>query len=190
MLQTRSSRLARTLFLPAATALLALSSAPAEAKPRIGLGGGLGDPTGPSLKIFLHPQHALQFDAGWAPAHHGHGIIHGNYLFHFKPFVHNKVMDFGLYLGVGVGMAFWSRYWHYGWHSVGYYGRCDGPGRRDSCYYGHGGGAALMARAPVGLYFHWAKIPIDTVVEGGWSPYLFWPDLFHGDFSAKIRYYF
>lgn len=171
----------------------------AEAKPmrgdkRVGLGGGVGDPFGPSLKIFLHPQHALQFDLGWAPMHHGHGITHVNYLFHFNPFVGNSVMDFGLYLGVGAGVAFWS-----GRRYCADYYYDDGPGpNRGRCYdywYGHRGydggpGAAAIVRAPVGLYFHWQKVPIDTVVEGGWSPYVFPWDPWHGDFSVKVRYYF
>ncbi|MFO0636969.1 MAG: hypothetical protein U0168_29410 [Nannocystaceae bacterium] len=166
---------------------------------RIGLGGGLGDPTGPSLKLFLAPQHALQFDFGWAPMHHGNGIIHANYLFHFPTFVSNSVMDFGLYLGVGLGMAFWSGYGYYGYHHYGYYGPyydprgCydpPGPDPVDCRYYANHGGAAMILRAPVGLFFHWMKVPLDTVVEGGWSPYVVRPDLAHGDFSVKLRYYF
>lgn len=175
------------------------TSSTAEAKPRVGLGGGIGDPFGPSLKIFLAPQHALQFDLGWGLMHHGQGITHANYLFHFKPFVSNSVMDFGLYLGVGLGLAFWSGHYggyyygpHYGWD--GRYGRCDNdptPDDPDDCYFNHGGGAAMIVRAPVGLFFHWMKVPIDTVVEGGWSPYVVPPwDPFHGDFSVKVRYYF
>lgn len=165
---------------------------------RVGLGGGLGDPTGPSLKLFLAPQHALQFDFGWAPMHHGNGILTANYLFHFPTFVSNSVMDFGLYLGAGLGLAFWSGFGYYGYHGHGYYGggrdcynppgpddyRCDYYGRN-----GHGG-AAMVVRAPVGLFFHWMKVPLDTVIEGGWSPYVIYPDLAHGDFSVKLRYYF
>lgn len=174
----------------------------AEAKPRVGIGGGIGDPFGPSLKIFLAPQHALQFDLGWAPMHHGEGITHANYLFHFKPFVSNSVMDFGLYLGAGLGVAFWSNRYYYGnyYGHPGYYdGRydCDRdptPDDPNDCYFrgnGHGGGAAMIVRAPVGLFFHWMKVPIDTVIEGGWSPYVVPPwDPFHGDFSVKVRYYF
>lgn len=52
------------------------------------------------------------------------------------------------------------------------------------------GGVAMVARAPVGVYFHFDKIPIDAVVEGGWSPYVYRWDPYHGDVSAKIRYYF
>lgn len=188
------------LTLPLFTAL-AIATLPTTvlAKPKIGLGGGLGDPTGPSLKIFFRPQHALQVDLGWAPLHHGDGILHASYLFHFKPFVSNSVMDFGLYLGVGAGLAFWAeRGPYFGRHGYGYYGRgreCYDPAPEGGgCYYGYGrygrGGAAMVLRAPVGLFFHWAKVPIDTVVEGAWSPYVIHPDLVHGDFSIKVRYYF
>jgi hypothetical protein len=34
------------------------------------------------------------------------------------------------------------------------------------------------------------KVPLDTVIEGGWSPFVIYPDLAHGDFSVKVRYYF
>ncbi|MBC8073258.1 MAG: hypothetical protein IAG13_33355, partial [Deltaproteobacteria bacterium] len=163
---------------------------------RVGLGGGLGDPTGPSLKVFLAPQHALQFDFGWAPMHHGNGILTANYLFHFPAFVSNSVMDFGLYLGGGLGLAFWTGNYYHGYDTYGAYGRgrdCYDPPGNDpvDCYaYGRGGGAAMVVRAPVGLFFHWMKVPIDTVIEGGWSPYVIYPDLAHGDFSVKVRYYF
>lgn len=180
-----------------------LAAAPAEAAKlrgdrRVGIGGGLGDPTGPSLKLFLAPQHALQFDFGWAPMHHGNGILTANYLFHFPAFVSNSVMDFGLYLGAGLGLAFWAGRYYHGYHGYGYYGQgrgrdCydpPGPDPVDCGYYGHGGGAAMVVRAPVGLFFHWMKVPLDTVVEGGWSPYVIYPDLAHGDFSVKVRYYF
>ncbi len=191
-------------FIPLAVAVLAgaLSvslAGEAQAKTsskgmRIGLGGGLGDPTGPSLKLFLAPAHALQFDFGWAPLHHGDGVLHANYLFHFPTFVSNSVMDFGMYLGAGLGLAFWSRYGHYGNHGYGYYGRgrdCDLPdGRRCNYRDGRDGGAAMIVRAPVGVFFHWMKVPIDTVIEGGWAPYVVYPDLPHGDFSVKVRYYF
>lgn len=162
---------------------------------RVGLGGGLGDPTGPSLKLFLAPKHALQFDFGWAPMHHNSGILTVNYLFHFPTFVSNSVMDFGMYIGGGLGLAFWAHngYGSWGSHNYGYYGdrRCydDRPGDRCN-YYGRGGGAAMVVRAPVGIFFHWMKVPLDTVIEGGWSPFVIYPDLAHGDFSVKVRYYF
>src|SRR5688500_13222780 len=73
-------------MLGVATTLLAATPAEAAKRMRgdrrVGIGGGLGDPTGPSLKFFLAPQHALQLDFGWAPMHHGNGILHLNYLFH------------------------------------------------------------------------------------------------------------
>jgi hypothetical protein len=155
---------------------------------KFGLGGGIGDPFGPSLKLFLHPSHALQFDLGWAPLHFGHGVTHVNYLFHLPSFVSNDVMDFGMYFGGGLGVGFWgrSRYW------------CDRPDHpRSRCgYYNRGygrygrGGAAMLMRLPVGVFFHFQDVPVDVGVEGGWSPYVvrWYPWL--GDFSIKCRYYF
>jgi hypothetical protein len=180
------------------SAFLVLPTTADAAKPRVGLGGGLGDPTGPSLKVFFHPQHALQVDMGWAPLHHGHGILHANYLFHFKPFIENSVFDFGMYLGVGAGMTVWThRRYGYGYKHGGVYGKgnckkggCDNCNdNNNDCFY-RAAGVGMNVRAPVGVFFHFAEIPIDTVLEGGWSPYVFYPDLFHGDFSAKVRYYF
>lgn len=175
---------------------VAVATATAHAAPprspggdrKFGLGGGIGDPFGPSLKLFLHPSHALQFDLGWAPMHFGHGITHVNYLFHFPSFVSNDVLDFGLYLGAGLGVGFWSgsRYWcddpdRYHRSRCGYYGRYGRYGR---------GGAAMLVRAPVGLFLHFQQVPIDVVMEGGWSPYVVRWYPFLGDFSVKCRYYF
>jgi hypothetical protein len=55
-----------------------------------------------------------------------------------------------------------------------------------------------MLRAPVlGLAFHWKPVPLDTVIEGAWSPFLVEATedhaqvgLGHGDVSVKLRYYF
>ena len=56
-----------------------------------------------------------------------------------------------------------------------------------------------MLRVPVlGLAFHWKKVPLDTVLEGAWSPFLpeivgghgAYVGLDHGDVSFKVRYYF
>ena len=60
-----------TLSALIAFALVALYAGDTSAAPgrggnvRIGLGGSLGDPIGPSLKLFLAPQHALQFEFGY-----------------------------------------------------------------------------------------------------------------------------
>lgn len=208
---TRQRRRTR-LLLAGLTAAFAFTMSPAEAQAanpnvRFGLGGGLGDPLGPSMKLFVHPQHALQFDFGWAPMHHGDGITHFNYLFHFKPFVRNDVLDFGMYLGGGIGVAFWAnRYYdrncydppgpdewrcdgYYDYANRGHYGYARYP------YYRRQGGAGMIVRPPVmGLFLHFQEIPIDVVMEGAWSPYVVisgggW-DPWHGDFSIKCRYYF
>ncbi len=153
---------------------------------RLGVGVSLGDPMGATLKYFLAPNHALQADFGWAPLHHGNGRIGGDYLWHPGTFVSNSTMDFLPYLGLGVGMAFWARsgcrYDHNDRYDRYGCGRHDGRRR---------GGAGMFIRAPIlGLGFHWKGAPLDTMLEGSWSPYLVLPDLAHGDVSFKIRYYF
>jgi hypothetical protein len=149
----------------------------------VGVGVSLGDPMGGSAKFFLHPNHALQLDLGWAPLHHGHGRLGLDYLWHPGTFVSNSTMDFLPYLGIGLGVGFWaSGHHHYGGHHGG----------------GGHGGAGLILRVPVlGLGFHWKKVPLDTMLEGSWSPYLVrgsgghaFTDLPHGDVSFKCRYYF
>lgn len=144
---------------------------------RFGLGLSLGDPMGASAKLFLHPNHAVQFDLGWAPMHHGIGTLGADYLWHPATFVSNSVLDFLPYLGFGVKLGFWARYCYGGGH-----GRYRGCGR---------GGAAMLLRIPaLGLAIHWKQAPLDTVLEGAWSPFIVLPDLPHGDVSFKIRYYF
>jgi hypothetical protein len=150
-----------------------------------GLGFSLGDPMGLSMKYFMAPNHAIQGDLGWAPLHHGHGRLGFDYLWHPATFVSNSTLDFLPYLGFGLGMAFWAgRGYYYGYHGHGRYYRDD--------YYHYGrGGVGMFIRAPIlGLGFHWKKAPLDTMFEGSWSPYVIYPDLAHGDFSFKIRYYF
>ena len=150
-----------------------------------GMGLSLGDPMGLSVKGFLAPNHALQGDLGWAPLHHGDGRLGIDYLWHPATFVSNSTLDFLPYLGFGIGMMFWAgRGYHYGYYGhPGYYD--------DRYYYRGGGGVAMFLRAPIlGLGFHWKKVPLDTMFEGSWSPYLVLPDLGHGDFSFKVRYYF
>jgi hypothetical protein len=151
-----------------------------------GLGLSLGDPMGLSLKYFMAANHALQGDLGWAPLHHGNGRLGMDYLWHPATFVSNSTLDFLPYLGLGIGMAFWAGGYYYG---HGGYGHGRGYYRDD--YYHRSGGVAMFMRLPIlGLGFHWKKAPLDTMFEGSWSPYLIYPDLGHGDFSFKIRYYF
>jgi len=195
---SRSKRVATKLasWAAPATALLTVATLamPAQAAPtpsgnlkgkggKLGVGLSLGDPMGATLKYFLHPNHAIQADFGWAPMHHGNGRIGADYLWHPGTFVSNSTMDFLPYLGIGIGMAFWARRYcgRYYYHGNDY--RYD-----NNC---GSGGAGMFIRAPIlGLGFHWKGAPIDTMLEGSWSPYLVLPDLAHGDVSFKIRYYF
>ncbi len=152
-----------------------------------GVGLSLGDPMGLSVKGFLAPNHALQGDLGWAPLHHGDGRLGIDYLWHPGVFASGPVAEFLPYVGLGLGMMFWANRCYY---RADYY---DERYRGRSGYYGRcgDGGAAMFLRAPIlGLGVHWKKAPLDTMFEGSWSPYLIYPDLAHGDFSFKIRYYF
>lgn len=146
----------------------------------IGLGLSMGDPMGPSFKWFINPNHALQSDLGWAPLHHGHGRFGVDYLWHPGTFVSNDVIDLVPYVGVGLGVMFWA--YRYG----RYHGRYD-----DYYYRRRRGGAGMFMRAPIlGIGVHWKKVPLDTMMEFSWAPYLVYPDLGHGDFAFKVRYYF
>ena len=189
--------------LAAAAAFLGvwLASSTAEAAPspgrkissgkggNFGVGLSLGDPMGLSVKGFLAPNHALQGDLGWAPLHHGDGRLGIDYLWHPGVFASGPVAEFMPYLGLGVGMMFWSDrcYYRYYYDDDGDR-RYRGGHRNGRC---DDGGVAMFIRAPVlGLGVHWKKAPLDTMFEGSWSPYIIYPDLAHGDFSFKIRYYF
>jgi hypothetical protein len=59
----------------------------------VGLGLSMGDPSGASFKWFMHPNHALQSDVGWAPLHHGNGRFGLDYLWHPGTFVSNSTHD-------------------------------------------------------------------------------------------------
>lgn len=139
---------------------------------------------GLSFKGFLAPNHAIQADLGWAPLHHGDGRLGFDYLWHPGVFASGPVAEFLPYLGLGVGVMFWGDRCYYDdddyrHHRRHHRGRCSD------------GGAAMFLRAPVlGLGVHWKKAPLDTMFEGSWAPYIIYPDLAHGDFSFKLRYYF
>jgi hypothetical protein len=48
----------------------------------------------------------------------------------------------------------------------------------------------MLVRAPVGLYFHFQRAPVDLAIEGGWSPYVLPWFPWQGDFAIKCRDYF
>jgi hypothetical protein len=147
----------------------------------LGFGVTLGDPMGASLKYFFNANHAIQADIGWAPIlSDAAGRIEATYLWHPGTFVRGNVVDFLGYVGIGTGVGFWGggRRWYY----------CNGrfcDGRRGR------GGAAWFLRLPVlGLALHWQTVPLDTVLEGSWTPHLIYPDPGDGEVSLKVRYYF
>lgn len=134
-----------------------------------GVGLSIGDPMGLSVKHFFHPAHALQFHVAWLPLHRFDGGVGVDYLWTPGLFMSNSTFDFMPYVGLGVALGFDSDQ------------------------------AGLIVKPPVGLAFHWKDVPIDTVLEGTWSPYIIYgpcgrraacwhPDA--GDISIKARYYF
>ena len=135
-----------------------------------GVGLSIGDPMGLSIKHFFHPAHALQFHLAWLPLHLYDGGIGVDYLWTPGVFVSNSTLDFMPYLGLGVALGF----------------------DNDQ--------AGLIVKPPVGLAIHWKEVPIDTVLEGTWSPYLIYGPCgggrsacfvgAAGDISIKARYYF
>lgn len=142
----------------------------------IGIGATLGNPTGFSFKAYFAQRHAIQLDAGWAPFHHGDGRVNVDYLFH-GTFTGNSTVDLLGYFGGGLGVAFWA----YGPVPFDFRPRPeDGPGR----------GAAMFVRVPLGLSLNWNTVPLDTVFELAWAPYVVPWDPGRGDFAVKVRYYF
>lgn len=135
-----------------------------------GVGLSLGDPMGLSIKHFFHPSHALQFHLAWLPLHLGDGGVLVDYLWTPGVFVSNSTLDFMPYIGIGVGVGFDDNQ------------------------------AGLIVKPPLGLAFHWKDVPLDTVLEGTWSPYMIYGPCSRdrdacfvaaaGDISIKVRYYF
>ena len=134
-----------------------------------GVGLSIGDPMGLSIKHFFHPAHALQFHLAWLPLHLGDGGVGVDYLWTPGVFVSNSTLDFMPYFGLGVAIGFDSNQ------------------------------AGLIVKAPLGLAIHWKEVPIDTVLEGAWSPYVIYGPCAGrnacfvgaaGDISVKVRYYF
>ncbi|MBC8069610.1 MAG: hypothetical protein IAG13_14830 [Deltaproteobacteria bacterium] len=146
----------------------------------------MGDPMGLSLKHFFTTRHALQADFAWLPLHHGAGGISIDYLFHSRVIGSNPDVDAVGYIGGGLGVGLWGR------NTVaGYDGPHVGGGLADAPVH-----VGLMLRAPVlGLAFHWVRVPLDTCLEGAWSPFVleaakarFGPA--HVSIAIKLRYYF
>ena len=151
-----------------------------------GLGITLGDPMGISLKHFFTERHAIQAEFAWLPLHHGGGGAGLDYLWHSKVLASSGQVDALGYIGGGIGFGLWGRETIAGYDGPHF----GGDASQDKVHFG------LMARLPVlGLAFHWIDVPLDTALEGAWSPFVlevkdprFGPA--HVSVSLKLRYYF
>ncbi len=144
----------------------------------VSLGIVAGDPTGGSAKVFLHPRHALSSHVGFGFFHFGAGRADLTYLFHSKPWGKDPGFFALGYLGVGVGVAFWSEKFGH----VGPLAPEPGDFRK----------AAFFFRAPVlGIDFFLKRVPIDIFLETAYSP-LVGPYLsaWNVDFGLGARYWF
>jgi hypothetical protein len=118
--------------------------------------------------------------------HHGAGGISLDYLWHSRKIGSSDIVDAMFYVGGGVGMGVWGRTTRFGY---------DGPHYGGS-YADSRAHAGLMLRVPaLGLAYHWLNVPMDTCLEGAWSPFVlegpnarFGPA--HVSVSLKLRYYF
>lgn len=199
MLNARTPRSAALrLALPAITAAGVAFAAPqaAQAAPspsqqvkgkggNTGVGMTFGSPLGFSLKHFMSAPHALQWNMSWGILHHGNFRTDLSYLWHPATIAKGSVVDLVPYLGFGLGFGLWS--WGRGWGYNGHGGYNNG---RATAF-------GLLFRVPaLGLALHWQTIPLDTVIEGAWSPMIeFARDWSafganHGDIFFGVRYYF
>jgi hypothetical protein len=151
-----------------------------------GIGVTLGDPMGISLKHFFTLRHSIQAEFAWLPLHHGSGGACLDYLWHSKVLASSGEVDALGYIGGGLGFGIWGQTTIAGYDGPHY----GGSATDDKVHF------ALMARLPVlGLTFHWVDVPLDTALEGAWSPFVlevkdprFGPA--HVSVSLKLRYYF
>ena len=175
--------------LPAAAALAAVTLGPARARARTprpapgetgsaALGVIVGDPTGGTAKVFLRPRHALQSHVGFGPFHLGAGRVDLSYLFHSRPWGAAEGLKTRGYVGVGVGVAFWSR-------KIGQLGPF-GPDPEDFR------NVSFFFRAPVlGVAMHMRTVPIDIFIEAAYSPMVGPPITYWNfDFGLGARYWF
>ena len=152
----------------------------------LGLGLTLGSPLGGSLKYFFSAPHAIQSNLGWGILHHGAGKWDLSYLWHPATIAKSSVVDLVPYLGAGIGFGIWGTGRRY------YY--CNG---RYCDSYGGGAAGSIFFRVPaLGFALHWQQAPLDTVLEGAWTPGITiyrnnaWFDVHQGDIFLGVRYYF
>lgn len=142
---------------------------------KFGIGGMLGAPTGLSMKYFFHKQHAIDIGIGFGWFGHASLFIHVDYKFHIY-LTKNQHFELPLYFGVGPKLFIWFHdHCHYYW------------GGKAHCRDGYIG---FGVRVPIGVAFHFNKVPLDVFLEivpgVGFFP---WFGMFL-DGAVGVRYYF
>lgn len=132
-----------------AAILLLAAAAPATAKiqaPRFGLGFVLGEPTGLTGKLFLHPNHALDVILAYDISDEAFAVAM-DYHFLFDPWPFRlSAGEMPVYVGIGGKLAVFGD---------------ESRGRRDD----HDDEVAFGIRVPIGLAFLFNRVPIEIFVE-------------------------
>lgn len=139
-------------------------AAAADAQPpgggRFGLGIVVGEPTGVTGKVWLHPNHALDVTASWSFQADGF-FAAIDYLFHSPPVARAASFDLPLYVGVGAALA---------------------AGRHHS--------AGIGVRVPLGVAFEFKPVPLELTLEVAPGAWLAPSTDFAIDGGVGLRYYF
>jgi hypothetical protein len=137
---------------------------PTASKPGFGLGIVLGEPTGITAKLFLHPLVAFDLGLAWSFAGTGNTsfdfVAYGDYLFHFFGLIPVPVGDLGFYCGIG-GLADIQS-----------------------------SAVLVMLRIPLGATYLFAKVPLDVFLEIVPSMEIFPKTAVVGFGGVGIRYWF
>lgn len=152
----RKSSWRSRIALPAAglvAALALVAATPARASQvgqgnNFGLGLMLGAPSGLSMKIFFHDDHAIDIGVGVGWFGGATLYVHADYLFHFQ-LLSAPTFDLPLYIGVGGKFILWFDEGNHG-----YWGGDH-----------HDGTLGAGVRVPIGIAFELNAIPLDIFLE-------------------------
>lgn len=157
-----------------AVALLLALAAPAEAlkAPRFGLGIILGEPTGLTGKLFMHPNHAVDMILAYDITDEAFAMA-VDYHFVFDPWPFRiPAGEMPIYVGIGGKLSV------FGEHS---------EGRHDDH---HDEDVAFGLRIPIGLAFLFNRVPIEIFLEIAPGIRLFPATDADVDGGIGVRFYF